>query len=81
MNFFSIVQLFRGSCWPGGNLLLSCEGKVWRGVLAGAERREAWQGVGRVKKFKSGTGNLKNFSWNKPTEGNGSSTCICTVMC
>ena len=33
-NFFQIVQLFRGSGWPGGGLLWSCEGKVQRGVSA-----------------------------------------------
>ena len=42
--------------------------------------REAWQGAGGGKKYKSETGKLKNFSWNEPTEGKGGSTCICTVM-
>ena len=33
------------------------------------------------KKYKSGTGKGQIFSWNKPTGGNGGSTCTCTVMC
>ena len=48
----------------------SGEGKIRRGVWAGAERREAWQGLGGVKKYKSGTGKLQKFSWNELTEGN-----------
>ena len=35
----------------------------------------------REKKYKSGTGKLKNFSWKEPTGGKGSFTCSCTVMC
>ena len=46
-----------------------------------AEGRGAWHRVGRLKKYKSGAINLKNFSWNEPTKENGGSTCICTAMC
>ena len=47
----------------------SGEGEVRRGVSARAERREAWQGLGGVKKYKSGVRNWQNFSWNEPTGG------------
>ena len=50
-------------------------------MSAQAARRKAWQEMGRAEKYKSGSENLKNFSWNEPTGGNGSSTCTCTVMC
>ena len=37
-------------------------------MSARAERKEAWQGLEGVKKYKSETGNLKNFSWAVPTK-------------
>ena len=33
--------------------------------------KEAWHGMGQVKKYESGTGNLTKFSWKEPTGGNG----------
>ena len=47
------------------------KGRSGGGCRQRAERREAWQEVGRVKKYKSGTGNGQNFSWKEPTKGNG----------
>ena len=44
--------------------LEGCVGRVVR-------KREAWQGVGVRKKYKSRAGNWEIFSWKEPTEGNG----------
>ena len=37
-NFFSIVQLFRGSVVAGIASVTCCEGEVWRGVAAVRKR-------------------------------------------
>ena len=47
--------------------------KIWFGGVcrpSGGEN-EAWQGVGRAEKYKSGTGNWEIFSWTEPTGKNG----------
>ena len=55
-----------------GGLLWSCEGEVQRGVSAralGYKGRGCGSSLEVEKKYKSGTGNWPNFSWDEPTGG------------